>query len=419
MNQQQQQRIDQLEEMLSSRSGSRLPAYMRSAYPDGIDIEVREMAMLARHLQVSSALQPTPAFVQRLERRVLAHNISHMQTKAARNKWRWLFGGGSALQPNTNTNIQIIRLAFVALLLCLLVGSSTLLAMAATVSNPNDPLYSVKIWEHQTQQMLASSPQSRATIGLQIIRDRLKEIPGLTGASHASAYQQALDQIEQQMDTVSNIIHALPTGSQRQNLANQLATSKTNARSTLHGVLPKLPLDERVITTTELGQLGVPVPDIQSATVVIKPSPASQATITVTGTNLTSTMNLLVNDEVVANGCALQQNTCTFTIPWHGEAPIKLIAIFNADDTCAQTTHITLTDDDRNNGNDANGQSKGNGTSGNDTNGQPKRNGNSGNDGSDGSSANPLNPNTSTSGSGSNGHPENGVQPTSTPTTHK
>lgn len=418
MKQQQQRRIDQLEEMLSSRSNPHLPAYIQSAHPDGVDIEVREMAMLARHLQTSSALQPTPAFVQRLERRVLTYNISHMQAKAARNKWRWLFGRGSA--PNIRTtNIRITRLALAALLLCILVGGSTLLAMAATVSNPNNPLYSVKVWEQQAQLELASSPQSRATIGLQIIRDRLKEIPGLTGASHAGAYKQALNEIEQQMGTVSSIIHTLPAGSQRQNLANQLATLKTNARSTLHGVLPKLPHDEQVTTTTELGQLGVPVPDIQNATVVITPPPANQATITVTGTNLTSTMNLLVNDQVVANGCALQQDTCTFTIPWHGEAPIKLIAIFNADGTCAQTTHITLTDADRNNGNDANGQSKGNDTGGNDTNGQPKRDGNGGNNGSDGSNANSLNQNTSTSGSGDNGHSEDGAQPTSTPTSHK
>lgn len=357
MKQQQQWRTDQLEEMLSSRSNPHLPAYIRLAHPDGVDTEVREMAMLARHLQTSLALRPAPAFAQRLEQRVLAHSISHTQTKAVRNKRRWLFGGGSA--PH------IRLLAFAALLLCILVGSSTLLAMAATVSNPNNLLYSVKVWEQQAQLALASSPQSRATIGLQIIHDRLRDIPDLTGASHAGAYQRALDQIKQQMDAVSSIIHALPAGSQRQNLAKQLATLKTNARSTLHGVLPKLPLAEQVTTTTELGQLGVPVPNIQSVTVVFTAPPASQATITVTGTNLTSTMHLLINNQVVANGCVLQQNTCTFTIPWHGKAPIKLIAIFNADGTSAQTTHIILTGAGVNNGNGANGQSKGNGKSGN------------------------------------------------------
>src|SRR5579884_822871 len=106
MKQQQQWRTDQLEEMLSSRSSPRLPAYIRLAHPDGVDAEVREMAMLARHLQTSPALRPAPAFAQRLEQRVVAHSISYTQTKAARNTWRWLFGEGSTLH---------IRLALAAL----------------------------------------------------------------------------------------------------------------------------------------------------------------------------------------------------------------------------------------------------------------------------------------------------------------
>jgi hypothetical protein len=394
MNQQQQWRTDQLEEMLSSRSSLRLPAYIRLTHPDDIDAEVREMAMLARHLQTSPALRPAPAFAQRLEQRVLAHSISHRQTKATRQKWHWLLGGGSA--PH-------IRLALAALLLCILVGS-TLLAMTATVSNPNNPLYSVKVWEQQAQLALASSPQNRATIGLQIIRDRLREIPDLTGASHAGAYQQALDQIEQQIGAVNNIIQTLPVGSQRQNLVNQLATLKTNARSTLHGVLPKLPFTEQVTTTTELGQLGMPVPDIQGATVAFTAPPASQATITVTGTNLTSSMHLLVNNQELANGCVLQQNSCTFTISWHGKTPIKLIAIFNADGTSAQTTHVTLTD--------ANGQSNRNGNNGNGANGQSNRNGSRNN-------ANSSNSNKGTPGNSNNGHAENGAKSSSAPTPHK
>jgi hypothetical protein len=388
MKQQQQWRADQLEEMLSSRSSLHLPAYIQSAHPDGVDIEVREMAMLARHLQTSPALRPAPAFAQRLERKVLAYSISRMQTKGAPGKWRWLFGGGS---------VSHIRLALVALLLCIFVAASgTVLAMAATVSNPNNPLYSVKDLEQRAQLALANSPQSRATIGLQIIRDRLKAVPGLTGASHASAYQQALNEIKQQIDAVSNIIRTLPAGPQRQNLANQLATLKMNARTTLHGVLPKLPFAEQVTTTTELGQLGVPVPNIQSAIVNITAPPASQATITVTGTHLTSTMHLLVNNQVMANGCALKQDSCIFTLPWHGEAAIKLIAISNADGTSAQTTDITLT-----------------GAKGNSGNRHPRGNSDSGSDGNNtGSSSNK-------STSGNNTHSENEAKPTSTPGAHK
>ncbi|HEY7416312.1 MAG TPA: DUF5667 domain-containing protein [Ktedonobacteraceae bacterium] len=380
MKRQQQQRVDQLEELLSSRSSC---SEMRSANSDGVDNEVREMAMLARYLQTAPDLQPLPAFALGLERKVLAQSIRRRQAKEAQGRWHWLFGKG---------RVPRMRIAIAVLLFCIFTSTSTLFAMAATVSNPNSPLYRVKDWEQQAQLTLANSPQGRAAIALQIIQDRLNALPSLTSASHATAYQQALVEIKQQMDAVTSIINTLPAGSNRQNLSNKLATTKTDASHTLYDALPKLPFAEQLTTTTMLGQLGLPVPSIQSATAVITTSPASQATITVTGTYLTSTMHLMVNNSVVASGCVLQQNSCTFTLPWHGRSSLKSIAIINTDCTAAQTTSISLTDAD----NGTSGQTKGTGNNGdNDTSNSNK-------------------------GSGSNNrHSTNGGQPTVTPTPHK
>ena len=79
------------------------------------------------------------------------------------------------------------------LLLFAFTGSSTLMAIAATVSDPDNSLYGVKVWEQHVQLSLANSPQDRADVSLHIIRDRLNVIPSLTDAAHAKEYQQALD----------------------------------------------------------------------------------------------------------------------------------------------------------------------------------------------------------------------------------
>ena len=355
----QQHSADQLEELLSSRTGQNSSAQLRPVVPNGVDAEVSEMVELAGRLQASPAVVVDTAFAQRLERKVLAHSVRYnTQTKATGRNWHWLFGRA----PH-------IWVTLAALLFCVLAGTGTVIAMAASVSNSDNPLYGVKEWEQHVQLSLANSPQNKADVSLQNIRATLNAAASQADASHASTYHQTIEDIQQQFDTVSQMINTLPAGSDRQRLSSELATLKNDARHTLYSLLPKLPFTEQLATTTLLGHLGAPVPTIQQATVVVAGHHSGQARITITGTNLTRNTHLVINNQPVTGTCALQHNTCIFVIPWYNQGPPSAIAVLNSDDTTAQMTVITFAYAGSENGNSENNGDDGTNSTGKNTNG--------------------------------------------------
>jgi Domain of unknown function (DUF5667) len=360
-------RADQFEELLSSCSGQKPSAELRSVVPDDVDTEVSEMVTLARHLQASPSLVADPAFAQRLERKMLAHSIQHRQKRASRANRNWLFG-----------RTPRVWVTFAAFLLFVLSGAGTVLAMASGVSNPEDPLYTVKVWEQHVQLALASSPENRIDVSLQIIRDRLNTAATVANTSHASTYHQTIEDIEQQIDDASQTINKLPAGSDQQRLSNELDSLKNDVRQTLYSFLPKLPFTEQLATTTFLGHLGASVPSIQQATVTVTGHPVEQATITVTGNNFTNSTHLMINGQLFTGNCTVQSNTCVFVIPWHDQKAPDALAVLNEDDTIAQTRGITFVHTDENNGNNGNNQNDGNsndkGNNGNTDNGHGHNN---------------------------------------------
>lgn len=377
---------DQLEDLLSSRTGQNSSAQLHPVVPDSIDAEVSEMGALARHLQASPSLAVDPAFAQRLERKVLAHSVQHAQMQASRRNWHWLLG-----------RVPRTWIAFAVLLLCMFIGTGTVLAMTDGVSNPDNPLYGIKVLEQHVQLSLANSPQNRVEVSLQIIRDRLNTATSVADASHAGDYHRAIADIDEQMVIVSQTINTLPAGSDQQRLSSELASVKNDARHTLYSLLPKLPFTEQLTTTTLLGQLGVSVPTIQHTTVIVT---SQQATITITGTNLTINTRLAVDNHLVTGNCTLQHNSCLFVIPWHDQDPPSTIAVLNEDNTAVQTTLIAFTSSDGNNGT--------NGKHGNAENPTDK-----GSDGGDNNGHGHTNPSDGTKPTST---PE--AKPTSTPTPH-
>ncbi len=351
MKRRQDHRTDQLEELLSSHSGQNLSAQLLPGVPNDVDPEVREMVTLARNLQASPSIMANPVFAQRLERKVLAHHVRYTQTKASGGSRRWL--SGMALH---------MRIVLASILLCLLTSTGTVLAMAASVSNPSNPLYSIKVWEQDIQLSLTRSSQNQVDVSLQIIRDRLNAATSVADASHASAYHRTIEDVERRIDTISQVIDKLPAGSERQRFSSELATVKNDARHTLYSLLSKLPFTEQLTTTTFLGHLGASVPSIQQATVVVTGHPSEQAKVTIVGTNLTNSTRLVINNQLVAGDCTLQHNTCVFVIPWHDGGPPSSVAVLNNDSTAAQMTVITFVYSDGGNSVNGNNGSNGNGT---------------------------------------------------------
>lgn len=310
----------------------------------GDDPEVDELIKLADHLQSAPSLEASPVFARHLEQRLLLRNAQLEQKRSAVSWWNWL--PLLAWQPRRALLIASITL------LCLLLGTGVL--AVAQASGPTSPLYVVKSWEQDVQISLAHSPLDRAEVSRQIVLDRLHSLAGLTTPSNTAAYYQDLADIDQQIDTIVQIINTLPAGADRDRLTDELAQTRIEMRSTLRGLLPLLTIDERLQTTDRLAQLGDTVPHLQSVFMVLSFHPQEQAMISVTGSDLSSGARLFVDNRIMTNAGSLQNGVYVFVVSWQNTQSPHTIGILNPDGTAAQTNAITLVvpKDDQGNKND-------------------------------------------------------------------
>lgn len=310
----------------------------------GDDPEVDELIKLADRMQSAPSLEASPAFVRHLEQRLLLRNAQLRQKRAAVSWWSWL--PWLVWQPRRALLIASITL------LCLLLGTGVL--AVAQASSPSSPLYVVKNWEQNVQISLAHSPLDRAEVSRQIVLDRLNSLTGLTTPSNTAAYYQDLADIDQQIDTIVQVINTLPAGADRDRLIDELAQTRYEMRSTLRGLLPLLTIDERLQTTDRLAQLGDTVPHLQSVFMVLSFHPQEQAMISVTGSNLSNGARLFVDNRVVTSAGSFQNGVYVFVISWQNTQSPHTIGILNPDGTAAQTNEITLVvpKEDQGNNND-------------------------------------------------------------------
>lgn len=314
------------------------------------DPDVDELVRLAHRLQSAPSLQVEPNFARRLEGRLLVHNAALRQKQATVPWWTWL-----VLRPLR------MHAVFTAALLCMLLLGTGVLAMAAQDSNPNNPLYTVKRWEQGMQLTFTHSSADRVTLNLQIARERLNELAMLADQEHGEAYHQALIGFDQQLQTISQAIRALPMESDRDRFSNELATLKADARRSLRKLLPQLALSEQLATTDELGRLGDTIPYLKGATIVLSARPKKQATISIIGDNLQPGAQLLIDNQLIQSSGSLQDGTEVFVINWTGEQSPQTVGILNPDGTVAQTIAITFVSPNEDNTNGSNTNSKGGG----------------------------------------------------------
>ncbi|MBV9230938.1 MAG: hypothetical protein JOZ18_16630 [Chloroflexi bacterium] len=325
---------DRLEKQNAFWRGERQAAPSYSSAPSvDIDPEVAELTVLAQRLKTAPHLQVDPGFAQRLEARILAHHALLPRRRATTVWGSWLF-----------PRFHRTRLALGITLLCLLlVGTMGTLTAAAQVTNPNNPLYGVKSWVQSVQYSLTTSAAGRAELNWRTAHDQLKTLTDLADPTHAAAYRQALADLDQQITAFAQSIHTLPAGQDKDSLSKKLVTLKADARHVLRGLLPRLALSEKLLTTDELGRLDDAVPHISSAEVIVSLHPKMEATISIAGKNLQSGASLLVNNQLVASNGSLQNGTDVFMVSWPGTQPPKTLGILNPDGTVAQTTTITFT----------------------------------------------------------------------------
>ncbi len=333
--------MNALEERLNSRleqatwgtgpNGQRLGGFTLSAGAYEHDPDVDELVVLAQRLQQAPQLQVTPDFARQLERRVLRR---HAERQIQRGRRRSAFF--SLLRAHPALGVVLGA----CLLFCLV--STSILALAAQVTDPTNPLSAITRWEHH------SNPADQATLDLQFARDQLKALPSLADAAHAGAYRQALTALNQQVNAAASAINGLPAGAQQTHLAGELANLKGGAIHALRDLLAQLALPERLATTDELARLGDTVPSLRQVTLTLPEHPNEQATISFTGLDLQSGARLLVDGKVLAEAGTIQNGQMIFVVEWNGDQHPHNLGILNPDGTAAQTTAISIKGSDAN-----------------------------------------------------------------------
>ena len=314
--------------------------------------EIEALANLAEQLQAALSLQVDPAFARRLERYLLAQNGALQRSRATRRGWNWSLFGFS----RTRSTIVLAR----CLLMLVIVMGTGVLVVSAQVGDPNNPLYAVKLWEHQVQVSFVGSSADQVELHLKFARDQLTTLGNFTNASESSSYHQSLANFDRQVTTATQEIQALPAGTDQDRLTQELATLQTDARHTLHELLGKLAFPERLLTTDELGRLGDTIPSLTQAQVTLPAQPNGQASVSISGSDLQPGAHLLVDGQPVAASSAFENGVYLFTVGWQGNKHPHTIGILNPDGTAAQTTHVIVQTSNTGGGN-GNGNGGGNG----------------------------------------------------------
>jgi len=293
--------------------------------------EIEDLVVLAQRLQSAPQLQVAPDFANQLERRLLRRHVElRLQSRKRRSPFVLL-----RARPLLSAALGL------CVLFCLL--STSLLAWAAQVSNPTNPLYALKRWEQHVQVQFASSPAAQATLDLQFAHEQLNALASLADPARAEAYHEGLLDLDQQLRSASSLIHGLPAGSQHDQLAGEFADLQARAIHELRGFLPRLDLPERLATTDALGRLGDTVPTLSHATLTLPAHPNGQATIILAGSDLQVGAQLLVNGRVVEASETVQPGQAIFVVNWRGGQHPQSLGILNLDGTAVQTTAITIT----------------------------------------------------------------------------
>lgn len=358
---------DHIERTISQTRQHGQSGFMQPTSESEHDPEIDKLVTLARSLQAAPQLQATPDFTRELERRLLRRQTELKLQQTGKKRpffppFRVHFAFGAIL----------------GLCLVFLVLSSGVFALAANVSNPANPLYSLKRLEQHFQVSLAGNPEDKASLELQYAREQLNALPTLTDANESAEYLRALNDLDEHVNLFASAINQLPAGSHRDQLAGQLVTLKSDAITELRKLLPRLTIAERLATTNELQHLGDTVPQLTDAKLALPAHPGGNATIDLYGNGIQSGAQLLVDGRIIEASGTLQSGHITFVVAWNGDEHPHSLGIVNPDGTTTEITTITITTTNPNDNTKGNkNNTGGNGNNNNNSNGN--NNGNGGN----------------------------------------
>jgi hypothetical protein len=324
--------------------------------------ELEQLLVVAQHLRALPQVQVAPGFVGQLETRVL-HRAAELRLQRVAKR--------RSVLPILRLRPALVGTLGFCLLFLLL--STGLLAFAAQVSNPTNPLYALKRLEQHLQISMAGDQSDQAALDLQFAYDGLKALSSLADPVHAVAYAQALADLDQNLRNAALAINALPVDARRVQLAAELTGQQTDAVHVLRDLLPALSFAERLATTAELARLGNTVAIVLAAAVTLPPHPNGHALISLSGRNFQGGAQLLVDGRSTGVTGTLEHDQLVFTLTsWNGARHPHMLGILNPDGTAAQTTAITVRLDAGDGNGSLNGNNKGNGNGGNGNGNRPQ-----------------------------------------------
>src|SRR5581483_9954067 len=195
--------------------------------------EIDELVTLALRLRRAPQLQVAPDFASQLERHLRRHHAEQRLRQGSKPSTLW-----SLLRTHRVLGVVL------GLCLCVCLLSTGLLALAAQISDPGNPLYALRRWEQHIQVQFSGNPADQAALELQFARDRLNSLVSLASSAHAGAYRQGLLDLNQQVSAASAAIKGLPAGSVHYRLAGELTSLKMDAIHVLRGLLGHLALPD-------------------------------------------------------------------------------------------------------------------------------------------------------------------------------
>lgn len=387
---------ERLDALLATYLGRGASARHVSAH----DAHLAPLVEAADRLGWAATALPSTAFARDLEARMFAHAERIGRARLST----------SSLVPRRVQPARTLRWAATAAAV-LLIGTGTLTA-AASAAGPGSPLAAFSYLEENVRLEFSHSPTDRAQVHMDYAKQALDTI---RGGANGATYDAALAQLDTELASAQSELATLPAGASRDHLAAQLATLQAKASQTLQGRLPHLGWTDRLVTTHELGTLGIPVPTIQHVAIESPDmlakgttSPALGIQIEISGSGFQPGAALYLNGQPVDATLTVTPDSIIAHENAIPTAQITSVGISNPDGTAANAT-ITRTG--------ASGDTAGAGNQGNGNGSGPQ-----GTPGSNGNGHNPDNAPTSTPSAKGNGHGHNAT-PTpdaseATPTPH-
>lgn len=310
--------------------------------------EVAPLVTLARSFRKAPPLQVDERFADRLEELLLASTarqaqISQIKEQERKERRFWIASIGLLATPRARGVVMACSL----LVLCLGAGLMVMRGLPPS----------------QSQTTRSTSTIKQVQLTDQAAHTQLNLLTSLANPEHAQTYRAELTKLEQQIYDCAQEAATVPTRSEWDQAEQELTDLKADARQVLYQLLSGLALPERVLTTTELGNLGAAVPVLRTVELSLTPT-HTQATIHLLGSGILPGARLLIDDLMLTVNGVWQNGWYDITIPWSMSRPQPhSLGLLNMDNTATQTVTFAIEIEQ---GNDDRGKNSGSGSSGRD-----------------------------------------------------